>query len=167
MEGCGIAIMNVGFPPVINSDSKVLILGSFPSVKSREVGFYYGNPQNRFWRTLSEWANVPLPEGTEEKKAFILSHKIALWDVIEKSDIKGSSDGNINDKNSVPADICSVLSVPKRLKLIICNGKKAYSVFANVCKKPPTETICLSSTSSANPRFNKSEWLNALDYALK
>ncbi len=167
MEDGGVAVMNTGFPPVISADSGVLILGSFPSVKSREVGFYYGNPQNRFWRTLSEWANVPLPEGTEEKKAFILSHKIALWDVIEKSDIKGSSDGDINDKNSVPADICSVLSVPKRLKLIICNGKKAYSVFNEVCKNPQTKTICLSSTSSANPRFNKSEWLNALDYALK
>lgn len=167
MEDGGVAVMNTGFPPVISADSKVLILGSFPSVKSREVGFYYGNPQNRFWRTLSEWANVPLPEGTEEKKAFILSHKIALWDVIEKSDINGSSDGDINDKNSIPADISSVISVPKRLKLIICNGKKAYSVFNEVCKNPQTKTICLSSTSSANPRFNKSEWLNALDYALK
>lgn len=159
--------MNIGFAPVISEKSKVLILGSFPSVKSREVGFYYGNPQNRFWHMLSEWSGENIvKETTEEKKDFLFSHNIALWDVIEKCDVKGSSDSDINDKNSVPADICSVLSVPKRLKLIICNGKKAYSIFSEMCKQPNVKTIYLSSTSPANPRFDKTKWFNALDFAL-
>lgn len=156
---------NDGFAPVIDENSEVLILGSFPSVKSREVGFYYGNPQNRFWKTLAKWANEPelIKADTNGKIEFLKKHKIALWDVIEKCAIAGSGDADITEGNSVPADVNSVLCVPRDLKLIVCNGKKAYSVFLETVKNVSVKTIYLPSTSSANPRFNEKEWRAALD----
>ena len=92
-----------GFDPVFNERSTVLVLGSFPSVLSRKNDFYYGNPQNRFWRVLAALAKAPLPETTSEKKEMLLSCGIALWDVIQECDIKGSSDASI--KYVVPAQV--------------------------------------------------------------
>ena len=97
------------FQPVIDKNSKILILGSFPSVKSREQGFYYGHKQNRFWKTLERALNKPVPENIDGKIKFLLENKIALWDVIEKSCITGSSDADINLTNSVPVNIENLL----------------------------------------------------------
>ena len=84
-------------PPVYNSESKILILGSFPSVKSREVGFFYGHKQNRFWKVLAEIFSDSIPESIDEKKTFLLKNNIALWDVIASCDIEGSSDSSIKN----------------------------------------------------------------------
>ena len=90
-------------PPVFDRNSKILILGSFPSVKSREGHFFYHHPQNRFWKTLAGVLDVPVPDTIDEKKAFLLSHRIALWDVIASCSIEGSSDSSIRDV--VPNDL--------------------------------------------------------------
>ena len=95
-------------PPIYDDNSKILILGSFPSVKSREVSFYYGHPQNRFWRVLAAVLGCAVPSSNEEKTALLHSHNIALWDVIKSCDIVGSSDSSI--KNVVPNDIGAILS---------------------------------------------------------
>lgn len=91
------------FEPVFDENSKVLILGTFPSVKSRENQFYYGHPQNRFWKVIAGLTESEVPQTIEEKKKLLLEHGIAIWDVIESCDIIGSSDSSI--KNVVPADI--------------------------------------------------------------
>ncbi len=154
--------VNVGFPPEIHSDSRVLILGSFPSVKSRLVGFYYGNPQNRFWKTLEKATGKPVPKDIDGKKAFLKENKIALWDVIDSSSIVGSSDSDINSQNSKAVDLESVLDISHDLRVIICNGKKAYSVFCEILPNPPIKCIYLSSTSSANPTFDMNRWVEIL-----
>ena len=91
------------FEPVYDEESKILILGSFPSVKSREQGCYYGHARNRFWRVLAALLSCEEPESIEEKKNMLLTNNIAIWDVIDSCDIKGSSDSSI--RNVVPADI--------------------------------------------------------------
>ena len=96
------------FPPLYDASSKILILGSFPSVKSREQAFFYGHPQNRFWKLLSLLYNVPLPESIDEKRALILENHLALYDTIYSCEIKGSSDASI--KNAVPTDLQPILS---------------------------------------------------------
>ena len=94
------------FAPVYDADSTVLILGSFPSVKSREQQFYYGHPRNRFWKVIAELCNEPVPESIADKKALLHRHHIALWDVIAECDIKGSSDSSI--RNVIPNDISQI-----------------------------------------------------------
>lgn len=98
--------------PIYDKNSKILILGSFPSVKSREANFFYGHPQNRFWKVLANVMNDVCPGTTEEKKAFLIKHNIAVWDVIASCDIEGSSDSSI--KNVTPNDL---RRFNKRLKL--------------------------------------------------
>ena len=98
-------------PPIFDENSEILILGSFPSVKSRETGFFYGHPQNRFWRVLAALENEETPQSIEEKKTFLLRNRIAVWDVIKSCDITGSSDSSI--RNVVPNDILSILSASK------------------------------------------------------
>lgn len=152
----------VGFDPVIDGNSKVLILGSFPSVKSREQGFYYGNKQNRFWKMLGNALDKPVPESVEERKNFLLDNKIALWDVIEKCAISGSSDADITEANSVPVDFEKVLNQYDNIKLIICNGKKAYEVFLKFNKKNIVRCVLMPSTSPANGRYDESVWIKTL-----
>jgi len=82
------------FEPVFDEHSRILILGSFPSVKSREIQFYYGHPQNRFWKLMAQLLDVPIPQSIDEKKTMLLTHGLALWDVIASCDIKGSSDSS-------------------------------------------------------------------------
>ena len=108
--------------PVYDSRSRILILGSFPSVKSREAGFFYGHPKNRFWRVTAEVFNENVPVSTEEKKAFLLRNHIALWDVIAKCDIERSSDSSI--KNVVANDL-SVIFQTADIEKIFVNGKMA------------------------------------------
>lgn len=114
------------FAPVFNNKSRLLILGTFPSAKSREQQFYYGHPQNRFWKVLSHITKEPLPTTVEEKKHLLLSHGIAIWDVIQSCDIIGSSDSSI--RNVVPADIAGLLSQAS-ITCIFGNGGKACELF--------------------------------------
>ena len=116
-----------GFDPVYDGNSVVLILGSFPSVKSRAEGFYYGNKQNRFWRTVSVFFGAELPKTVEEKRAFVLRNRIALWDVVTACEIEGSQDSSI--VNERIADIPALLE-KSNIKAILCNGTTAYGLLA-------------------------------------
>ncbi len=134
--------------PVYNENSRILILGSFPSVRSREVGFFYGHPQNRFWSVLSELYGEVLADTTEEKKSFLLRHGIALWDVITSCDIVGSSDASI--QNVLPNDLGRILSVAD-IKRIFTNGKTAHALYCrHLLPQTGREATCLPSTSPAN-----------------
>lgn len=140
------------FEPVFDENSKVLILGTFPSVKSRENQFYYGHPQNRFWKVIAGLTESEVPQTIEEKKKLLLEHGIAIWDVIESCDIIGSSDSSI--KNVVPADIERVVANSK-IKNIYANGgtaKKLYEKYSQ--KKTGREIIGLPSTSPANAAYS-------------
>ncbi len=147
-------------PPVYDENSKVLILGSFPSVKSREAQFFYGHPQNRFWKLMAAIFEDDLPETIEEKSAFLLRHNIAVWDVIKSCDITGSSDASI--KNVVPNDLSIILD-KANIRNIYVNGKTAYKYFEKYTRQLINRgAICLPSTSPANAAWNldrlKSEW---------
>ena len=112
--------------PVYNKKSKILILGSFPSVKSREQQFFYGHPQNRFWKVISTITNEKLPTTIEEKKELLLHNNIAVWDVIKSCDIVGSSDSSIEN---VEINDLSIVLDNANIKKIFANGDKAYSLF--------------------------------------
>ena len=138
-------------PPCFNEQSNVLILGSFPSVKSREQGFFYGHPQNRFWKVLAKLKNDKIPETIEEKKNFLLKNKIALWDVINSCEIVGSADSSI--KNEKANDVEKVLQ-NTQIKRIFVNGKTAQKYYDKHLKdKLQMQAICLPSTSPANAIF--------------
>ena len=140
------------FEPVFDENSKVLILGTFPSVKSRENQFYYGHPQNRFWKVIAGLTESEVQQTIEEKKKLLLEHGIAIWDVIESCDIIGSSDSSI--KNVVPADIERVVANSK-IENIYANGgtaKKLYEKYSQ--KKTGREIIGLPSTSPANAAYS-------------
>lgn len=136
------------FAPVCDARSKVLILGSFPSVKSREQQFYYGNPQNRFWKVIGGITGEPEPVTVEEKKALLLRHHIAVWDVIESCDIIGSSDSSI--RNVAPADIGRILREAP-IRRIYANGGKAKELYDRyVLPVTGRSIVGLPSTSPAN-----------------
>lgn len=136
------------FEPVFDSASKVLILGTFPSVKSREQQFYYGHPQNRFWKVMGRLTGEPVPVAVEEKKRLLLGHHIAIWDVIASCDITGSSDSSI--KNVVPADIGRILDEAPIIR-IYANGGKAKQLYDRyVLPLTKREITGLPSTSPAN-----------------
>lgn len=141
------------FEPVCDANSRILILGSFPSVKSREQQFYYGHPQNRFWKVMTALCGeAEMPETTEEKKVFLQKHRIALWDVIASCDMTGSSDSSI--RNVEPNSIESILK-RAQIEKIFLNGDKAYRLFLRYCRKegqPPAEK--LPSTSPANAAYH-------------
>jgi len=140
------------FLPVYDENSKLLILGSFPSVKSREQGFYYGHPQNRFWKVLAALCNCEIPKTIEEKKTMLLKNHIAIWDVIDSCEIIGSSDSSI--KNVVPADIAGI--IPKtKITRIFANGKTAGNLYQRFSRESTgIEAVVLPSTSPANAAFS-------------
>ena len=143
------------FEPVFDENSRILILGTFPSVKSREQAFYYGHPQNRFWKVISQILGEALPETVSQKKAMLLRNKIALWDVIKSCDIVGSSDSSI--RNVVPADLRLILSAAD-IRTIYANGGTAKRLFDRYQKKmTQREIIGLPSTSPANCRISTEE----------
>ena len=143
-------------PPVFDEHSKVLILGSFPSVRSRESMFFYGHPQNRFWKVLSLVFGEESPVSTEEKRAFLLRHRVAVWDVIASCDITGSSDSSI--KNAVPNDL-SVILTKAEIQHIFVNGKTAEKYYNKYLKAVTgREARLLPSTSPANAAW-KTEML--------
>ncbi|MDY3972042.1 MAG: DNA-deoxyinosine glycosylase [Clostridia bacterium] len=134
--------------PVYDENSRILILGSFPSVKSREANFFYGHPQNRFWRVVSAVMGEECPKTIAEKKEFLLRNHIAVWDVIASCDIEGSSDSSI--KNVTPNDL-SKIYVKSEIKKIFTNGNTAYKLFLKYNKGK--NAVKLPSTSPANAAF--------------
>lgn len=132
------------FEPVFDENSKVLLLGSFPSPASREVGFYYGHPKNRFWSVLSEVLGEPLPNTIEDKKHMLLSHNIAIWDTLASCEIVGASDNSI--KNAMANDIAG-LKAKSKIKAVFTLGKTSTNLYK---KYVGNDCIYLPSTSPAN-----------------
>lgn len=136
-------------PPTFDEHSRVLVLGSFPSPKSREHGFNYGHPQNRFWRVMASLAGEELPLTVDERRTFCLRHGIALWDVVGECDIEGASDTSI--KNARPNDL-SVITKVAPIEAVFCTGAKAHELY----RRLRCEDMCgllatrLPSTSPAN-----------------
>lgn len=140
------------FEPVYNEDSEILILGSLPSVKSREQGFYYGHPRNRFWKVLSGLLAWKEPETIAEKKEMLLQNHIALWDVIASCEIKGSSDSSI--RNVVPADIPALLK-ETGMKKVYANGQTAGRLYKKfIQERTEIEADVLPSISPANAAYS-------------
>lgn len=136
------------FLPVYDENSKILILGSFPSVKSREQGFYYGHPKNRFWKVVAAVCKAEVPQTIDEKKAMLLDNRIAIWDVIDSCDIKGSSDSSI--RNVVPADIAGLLK-KTNIRAVFANGRTAGKLYERyVEREAGLSATVLPSTSPAN-----------------
>jgi len=135
-------------PPTYNQNSRILILGSFPSVKSREMMYFYGHPQNRFWKVLAALFQTEVPMTVPERQAFLLEHRIAVWDSIGSCSITGSSDSSIRDV--VPNDLTPILSSAP-IEAIYCNGRKSWEMYHRYIE-PDTgiEAVCLPSTSPAN-----------------
>ena len=144
--------VNHEFGPYINKDSRVLILGSIPSVKSRELGFYYMHPQNRFWKVVSDLLNEKFPDTLEDKKNFLKRNKIALWDVLDSCEIHGSSDSSI--KCPKVNDIKGLIEGTE-IKYIFVTGKKALELYNKYCYNDILiDAIYLPSTSGANCAFS-------------
>lgn len=140
------------FEPIFDKNSEILVLGSFPSVKSRENNFYYAHPQNRFWRVVASVYSCPVPKTVGEKKNMLLSNKIAVWDVIKSCEITGSADSTI--KSVIPNDLSEILSVAD-IKKIYANGKTAQSLYNKYIKKNTGfDIISLPSTSPANAAYS-------------
>ncbi len=140
-------MLNHPFTAIYNSDSQILILGSFPSVASREQKFYYGHPSNRFWRILEELFKSKPLNTIEEKRAFLLQNKIALYDAVQSCTIINSEDASM--KKIIPTQLDSILK-NSNIKKVFANGNKAYEVCV---KQIGIEVIKLPSTSAANARF--------------
>ena len=150
--------MNHPFEPIYNANSNVLILGTFPSVKSREHHFYYGHPQNRFWKVISTLTHTKLPQSIEAKKSMLLAHGIAIWDVIQSCDIVGSSDSSIT--NVIPMDFSRILA-QSQVKRIFANGATAAKLYQKYCEQSTgIPIIKLPSTSPANAAFSLEKLLN-------
>ena len=144
------------FKPVFDKNSKILILGSFPSVVSRKFGFYYANPQNRFWRVLTGVLNAPLPESTDEKIKFLLAHRIAIYDAAILCEIKGSSDAKMTAV--APANLEPIFT-GARIAQVFANGGKAHEICEKYLKTQILNATCrepikLPSTSPANANFS-------------
>ena len=152
------------FKPIFDKNSKILILGSFPSVVSRKFGFYYANPQNRFWRVLAGILNAAVPESTDEKIKFLLSHHIAIYDAAISCEIEGSSDAKMS--KIVPVNLKPIFK-EANIRQVYANGGKAYEIcekYLNdeILKATGKEPVKLPSTSPANAKFSleklKCEW---------
>lgn len=146
-----------GFEPLFDANSKILILGSFPSVKSRQSEFYYGNKQNRFWQTLCEAFGESV-ETIADKKRLCLTHGIALWDIVDSCEIKGSMDSDITNYTLVNMNRV-LANCP--IEKILCNGAMSYKLTTSIYKGD-LPVFKLPSTSPANVRFNKDDWLKQL-----
>lgn len=140
--------VNHELEPIYDKNSKILILGSIPSIKSREIGFYYSHPKNRFWKTLEQVYEEKIPNTKDDKINFLHKHHIALFDVLKSCDIDSSSDNSI--KNPIPNDLVPILK-ETNIEFIFTTGKKAYQLYQKYCY-PITKikAIYLPSTSPAN-----------------
>ncbi len=141
--------------PFYNDTSKILILGSFPSPKSREVNFYYGHPQNRFWRVISYILGEDFPQTTDDKKLLLTKHNIALWDVLASCEIRGADDASI--KKEEPNDLSLILD-SCNIKTIFTTGGTAYRLYnKHIAKSVSTPCVPLPSTSPANCKVSFEE----------
>lgn len=143
------------FPPIYNSESRILILGSFPSTASRARAFYYGHPRNRFWPLLAALLNEPEPYTIEEKKQLLLNHRIALYDAISSCAVDNSADASIHAV--VPADLSGIFQTAA-IQAVFANGNKAHEVCT---KQISISAVKLPSTSPANARFRFDDLLAA------
>ena len=153
-----------GFEPVFDRESRVLILGSFPSVKSRQEGFYYGNPQNRFWRMMAAFFGEEIPRTVEEKISFLHKNHVALWDMVASCEVKGSQDASIKDASAV--DLRPILSAAP-IEAILCNGTKSFGLLSKYFPQLLPLARKLPSTSPANPRFSAADWRAELERYFK
>lgn len=144
--------MKHNIEPVYDKNSQILILGSFPSVKSREAQFFYGHKQNRFWKVLAAVFDCPVPETVEQKKEMLLSNRVAVWDVIESCTITGSADSTIKDV--VPNDLSRILDCA-HIRTIYVNGNKAYELYEKyIYPQNGRMAVKLPSTSPANASWS-------------
>ncbi len=152
--------------PIFDSRSRVLILGTMPSPKSREAQFYYAHPQNRFWPTMAKLLGEPLPGDREGRRALALRHGIAIWDVVKSCEIDGAADASI--KNAVPNPLGLIFEAAE-IRAVFTTGKKAYELYRRLCLHTMTEreAICLPSTSPANRRVSDAALLAAYAEILK
>ncbi len=140
-----------GFGPVWGPQSRALILGSYPSPRSFDEGFYYGHPQNRFWPLLAALCGAPRPGSLEEKTRLVLEHGLALWDSLESCTILGASDSSIEDP--VPNDIPALMA-NSQIEAVFCNGAASHRIYRRYCEeKTGIPALCLPSTSPANAAF--------------
>ena len=152
------------FKAFVNDDSKVLILGSYPGAKSRQSDFYYADNKNRFWKILANVFDEQSPESTEEKKAFLKKHKIALWDVCKEAEVKGSNDKTL--KCSKENNINKLLYSYPNIQCIMCNGGKAYKLYKQFNKDNSVKVYRVYSSSSAVNKYDKErlkQWKKYLD----
>lgn len=148
--------------PVFDDRSHVLVLGTMPSPRSREVGFYYGHPQNRFWRVMAALWNEPVPATNEERAALALRHRVALWDVIASCEIAGASDASI--AHAQPNDLARIIdTVP--IATVFTTGSKAAQLYERLCAPtfPDLPHIALPSTSGANARMQLDDLVKAYE----
>ncbi|MBR2732300.1 MAG: DNA-deoxyinosine glycosylase [Clostridia bacterium] len=139
-------------PPLFAADAETLILGSFPSVKSREAAFFYGHPQNRFWKVLPRVLGCPVPQTIDEKKALILTHRLALWDVIGSCEIEGSADSTI--RSVTPNDLRIILNGSAVTRIFV-NGRTAEKYYKKYTEPViGIPAVCLPSTSPANAAWS-------------
>lgn len=143
------------FPPVFSERSRVLILGTIPSPRSRAEGFYYMHPRNRFWKMLCAALGEPLPEDAKGRRALCLRRGVALWDVLESCEISGASDSSI--KNAVPNDLSRIFRAAD-IRMVFTTGKKAQALYERFCGSFPP-AVCLPSTSPANQTVSEEEML--------
>ena len=149
------------FSPIWDENSRILILGSFPSVRSRADNFYYGHPQNRFWRVLAGLYAEPIPQTVEEKKSFLLRQGIALWDVIASCEIENSSDVSI--RNAEVNDLSAIFALAD-IRAVYTNGKAADKLYRKYHER---EAVCLPSTSPANAAWSFEKLLAAWSVILE
>ena len=144
-------------PPTWDTESNILILGSFPSVKSREIRYFYGHPQNRFWKVLADVYGEAVPFATEERQSFLLRNHVAVWDVIASYEITGSSDSSI--RNVIPNDLSLILNGAE-IRRIFCNGQTAFRLYNRyLLPAVHREAFCLPSTSPANAAMRMDDLL--------
>ena len=140
------------FRPLFDSDSKILVLGSFPSVKSRENEFFYGHPRNRFWAVIAAVYGEAVPETVEEKKDILARHGIALWDTVFSCDIAGSADSSI--RNIVPTDLRPVIE-GSAIERVYCNGTASFRMYQRYHEQAlGIKAVRLPSTSPANAAWS-------------
>lgn len=154
-----------GIEPVFDSSSKVLLLGTMPSPKSREAGFYYAHPQNRFWPVLASLFGETVPVGREARRNFALRHGIALWDVLESCHIEGASDASI--RGGIPNDLSYVLKAAP-IRAVFTTGTTAHRLYQKLCaEKTGVPDMALPSTSPANARMRLADLTQAYQVILK
>lgn len=147
------------FDPIYDEHSRILILGTFPSVKSREVQFYYGHPRNRFWKTLAVLLRSPIPQTAEEKIAFLKQNRIALWDTCAACEIEGSADAAI--RHAIPNDLTPILHTAD-IRAIFCGGKTAGRLYErHLLRDTGIPAQVLPSTSPANAAYKDDDLCRA------